>query len=157
MMGKVFLLVHYFSVFAVGAMFYACHEVPIGFMTLIFAAAVSFFLLEYFFLCHLVDSLQDEVSRNWQIWLSIVVFHSKCNSQADAIGQHLFDLCAQIPFRPERRSEYVQMRTTLMIIWLNTRNRVVMNCMGMFEINTPKFVALINVAYSVLTFLIQMG
>ncbi|XP_029736243.2 uncharacterized protein LOC115271006 [Aedes albopictus] len=107
-----------------------------NFVTFLFGASVTYFLFEYFSLCYLVDSFQDEV---------------------DSIGQHIFESCARIPFRSERRSEYVQLRTTLMIMWINTRNGIHMDCVGLFEINTPKFLALLNIAYSVLTFLTQMG
>nr|XP_029736243.1 uncharacterized protein LOC115271006 [Aedes albopictus] len=107
-----------------------------NFVTFLFGASVTYFLFEYFSLCYLVDSFQDEV---------------------DSIGQHIFEICARIPFRSERRSEYVQLRTTLMVMWINTRNGIHMDCVGLFEINTPKFLALLNIAYSVLTFLTQMG
>nr|XP_029725227.1 uncharacterized protein LOC109406415 [Aedes albopictus] len=136
LVGKVFLLVHYFSIFAIGAMFYVCREVRISFMTVIYIAGLAFSLSEYFLLCYLIDSLQDE---------------------ADSLEQHIFEICALVPFRPERRSEYVQWQTTLMIIWINTRNGMSMWCSGLFEINTSQFVAVLNIAYSMLTFLLQMG
>ncbi|KXJ76122.1 hypothetical protein RP20_CCG010302 [Aedes albopictus] len=136
LVGKVFLLVHYFSIFAIGAMFYVCREVRISFMTVIYIAGLAFSLSEYFLLCYLIDSLQDE---------------------ADSLEQHIFEICALVPFRPERRSEYVQWRTTLMTIWINTRNGMSMWCSGLFEINTSQFVAVLNIAYSMLTFLLQMG
>lgn len=71
LVGKVFLLVHYFSIFALGALIYACHEMEKSLMTVVFGAAVSFFLLEYYLLCYLIDSLQDEVIL---YWIEIIIY-----------------------------------------------------------------------------------
>ncbi|XP_029725476.2 uncharacterized protein LOC115265253 [Aedes albopictus] len=136
LVGKLFLLVHYFSVFAIGGMIFACNEMQFSFMTIIFAVSVSFFLSEYYLLCHLADSLQDE---------------------ATSISNDIFVLCSQIPFKPECRSEYIQLRTTLMIVWITTCNGISVDCKGIFKINRHTFVAMLNVAYSFTTFLIQMN
>ena len=148
---------HYFSIFAIAALIYICFGIGMNFVTFLFGASVTFCLFEYFSLCYLVDSFQDEVSSP----ISNPFFHYSYpffrNLQVDSIGQHIFEICARIPFRSERRSEYVQLRTTLMIMWINTHNGIHMDCVGLFEINAPKFLALLNIAYSVLTFLTQMG
>ncbi|XP_062698972.1 uncharacterized protein LOC134284249 [Aedes albopictus] len=136
LVGKTFFLVHYFSIFAVGALIYVCREMGMNSVTFVIVAGTFSFLLEYFLLCHLVELLQDE---------------------ADSIGHHIFEICAQIPFNAKFRSEYVQLRTTLMIVWINTRNGVSVNCVGLFDITTSAFVALIDVAYSVLMFLIKLS
>ncbi|XP_062712400.1 uncharacterized protein LOC109423985 [Aedes albopictus] len=136
LVGKTFFLVHYFSIFAVGALIYVCREMGINSVTFVIVAGTFSFLLEYFLLCHLVELLQDE---------------------ADSIGRHIFQICAQIPFNSKFRSEYVQLRTMLMIVWINTRNGVSVNCIGLFDINTSAFVTLIDVAYSELMFLIKLS
>ncbi|XP_021707651.1 uncharacterized protein LOC110678721 [Aedes aegypti] len=136
LIGKMFFLVHYFSIFAVGALLYVCHEITPNSITLVIIAGTSSVLLEYFLLCCFVESLADE---------------------ADAIEQYIFEISAQIPFCSNLRSEYVQLQSTLMIIWINTRNGMSMNCVGLFEINISAFAALVDVAYSVLMFLINMG
>nr|NP_001345737.1 odorant receptor 106 [Aedes aegypti] len=77
--------------------------------------------------------------------------------QGDAIGDVIYELCAKLPYRRERHSEYVQMQSSLMIIWMNTKYGLSMSCFGVFEISTLAFVELANTAYMVLTFLISIG
>ncbi|EJY57612.1 AAEL017009-PA [Aedes aegypti] len=136
MVSKTFLKVHYFSIVAIGSLIYVCCAMGVNGVTFVIGAGTVSFLMEYYLLCHLVDLLQDE---------------------ADSIGYHIFRICAQIPYNSELRSEYVQLRTTLMIVWINTRNGISLNCLGLFEITTFTFVTLIDAAYSVLMFLIKMG
>lgn len=69
LIGKMFFLVHYFSIFAVGALLYVCHEITPNSITLVIIAGTSSVLLEYFLLCCFVESLADEVSQTVQVIL----------------------------------------------------------------------------------------
>ena len=64
--------------------------------------------------------------------------------------------CSQLPHSAECHSEYVQMRTTCMIIAQFAHRGVEFSCAGMFKISTVAFATLLNFCYSVLMFLINV-
>ncbi|EJY57761.1 AAEL017105-PA [Aedes aegypti] len=136
LVGKIFFVIHYSSICTIGAFLFIAQHTGINIFAASLASGATFFLLEYYILCSLVDTLQDE---------------------GDAIGDVIYELCAKLPYRRESHSEYVQMQSSLMIIWTNTKYGLSMNCFGVFEISTLAFVELANTAYMVLTFLISIG
>ncbi|XP_062550256.1 uncharacterized protein LOC134215008 [Armigeres subalbatus] len=134
--GKQFFMVHYFAVFAIGALLFVCQDMGLNILSVAIVTTTMGFLLEYYLWCALVDSLQDE---------------------AQTIGYLIFELCAKIPYIHKYRHQYKRLQTSLMITWINTGNGLKMNCMGLFEISKVSFVYLLNVAYKVLMFLINMN
>ncbi|XP_021703812.1 uncharacterized protein LOC110681078 [Aedes aegypti] len=136
LIAEVFVLVHYFSILSIGAFFFITTDTGISFMSAAITSAAAYLLLEYYLLCRLVDSLQEE---------------------ADAMVSVIFELCARMPYSSEHHSKYIEFRTSFMIIWINARRGMLMNCFGLFEISTLAFVGLLNTAYTVLAFLISVG
>ncbi|XP_062550216.1 uncharacterized protein LOC134214959 [Armigeres subalbatus] len=134
LVGKTFALAHYFAIFSIGLFVYTAKISGINIFSISIAIPPSLLLLEYYFLCRLVDTYQDE---------------------AASIGDLIFELCIKIPYSRDNHSEYVQTRTALMITWMNTQHGVSMDCFGLFEISTIAFVELVNTIYSVVAFLMQ--
>ena len=73
----------------------------------------------------------------------------------DATSLHTFSLCAQLPHSRDHHRDYVAMRTTLMIIGHCSRNIVQFRCFDIPDISVTVFVSMVNVSYSVLTFLLN--
>ncbi|XP_062705099.1 uncharacterized protein LOC115263541 [Aedes albopictus] len=136
LVGKLFFLVHYSSVFTVGAFLFNALQTGMNIFSAQLASGAVFFLLEHYFQCSLVETLQDEV---------------------DTIGDIIYELCAKLPYSKEHHSEYVQMRSSLMIIWMNTISGVSMSSYGLSNISTLTFVDLAHTAYAVLTFFTSVG
>ncbi|XP_062549934.1 uncharacterized protein LOC134214629 [Armigeres subalbatus] len=133
---KQFFVVHYFAVFAIGALLYLCQDLGFNVLSVAIVATTAGFLLEYYLWCDLVDSLQEE---------------------AHTIGYLIFELCAKIPYIQKYRLQYKRLQSSLMITWINTGNSLKMDCMGLFEISKVSFVYLLNVVYKVLMFLIKIN
>nr|XP_029732176.1 uncharacterized protein LOC109621528 [Aedes albopictus] len=136
LVGRSFFLVHFFSVLSIGALCYVCHGIGVNFLAFVIIATMAMFMLEYYLFCHFVDSLQDV---------------------ADRIGDHIFEICALMPYRKTNHSQYQGFKTDLMIAWINTRHGLSMNCVGLFDISKFAFLRILNIAYTVLTFLIQLS
>nr|XP_029722630.1 uncharacterized protein LOC115263535 [Aedes albopictus] len=136
LVGEMFFLVHYSSIFTVGAFLFVAQHTGMNIFSATLASGATFFLLEHYFQCRLVDTLQDEVG-------------SICNV--------LYELCVKLPYSQINHSRYVQMRSSLMIISMNTSSGVSMSCFGIFRISTLAFVDLAHTAYLVLTFFISIG
>ncbi|EJY57992.1 AAEL017219-PA [Aedes aegypti] len=136
LVGETFFLVHYFSIMSIGALCYICQAIGVNFLSFVVMATLAMFLMEYYMFCHFVDSFQDV---------------------ANCIGEHIFQIAILMPHNRKNHSHYIGFRTALMIIWMNTRREVSMDCMGLFNISTAAFLHVLNIAYTVLTFLIQMS
>ncbi|XP_062705100.1 uncharacterized protein LOC134287369 [Aedes albopictus] len=137
LVGNMFFLVHYSSIFTVGAFMFIAQHTGVNIFSATLASGATFFLLEHYFQCRLIDTLQDEVN---------------------SISYVIYELCAKLPYsRTANRSEYVQMRSSLMIISMNTSGGVSMSCFGISNISTLTFVDLAHTAYIVLTFFISIG
>ncbi|XP_011493453.2 uncharacterized protein LOC23687736 [Aedes aegypti] len=126
LIAEIFVLVHYFAILTIGAFFYITTGTGISFMSFAITTAAIYLLLEYYFLCRLVDSLQDE---------------------AEAMAGVILELCTRMPYSREHHSKYIELRTSFMIILLNIRQGMLMNCFGLFEISTLAFVELLNTAF----------
>ncbi|XP_062716667.1 uncharacterized protein LOC134292026 [Aedes albopictus] len=136
MVGKAFSLVHYFSIYAIGTMFYVSKIMGLNTTAIMLVASTAWLLLEYYLWCQLVDSLKDE---------------------AESFGLNILEICCVMPFKRKYASYYIQLRTSLMISWISMRNGLSMNCLGLFEISTAAFVALLNIVYTVVTFLLNIN
>ncbi|XP_062716040.1 uncharacterized protein LOC134291816 [Aedes albopictus] len=131
---KSFFIVHYYSLYSIGTCFFVARDLGMNVLAGAIYASAFVYLAKHFLLCRLVDSLQDV---------------------ADTIGHEIYRHSAQIPYSRKCHRQYVQMKTTLVIVWHNTINGVSMMCLNMIQITTVTFVDLINIVYSVLTFLIN--
>ncbi|EAT47251.2 AAEL001617-PA [Aedes aegypti] len=134
--GNGIFMIYYYALFFIGTMLYVTHHQGFEFYSLTFASSVVVTLLECYWWCQLVDSFQDD---------------------AESMGNELYDICAGIPYARQSHRTYVEMRTSLMIIWINARHSLAIDCVGIFSISTAIFVQMLNTSYSVLMFLINMG
>ncbi|XP_011493189.2 uncharacterized protein LOC23687543 isoform X1 [Aedes aegypti] len=132
---KSFFIVHYYSLYSIGTCFFVARDLGVNVLAVAIYASAFTYLTKHYLWCHLVDSLQDV---------------------ADTIGDEIYGHSAQIPYSRKYHQQYVQMKSSLIIVWHNTINGVSMKCMEMIEITTVTFVEMINIVYSVLTFLINM-
>ncbi|XP_062705083.1 uncharacterized protein LOC134287368 [Aedes albopictus] len=60
--GKMFFLVHYSSILAVGAFLFIAQHTGVNIFSASLASGAGFFLLEHYFQCRMVDTFQDEVT-----------------------------------------------------------------------------------------------
>nr|XP_029709479.1 uncharacterized protein LOC109417563 [Aedes albopictus] len=93
-------------------------------------------LLEYYVWCHLVDSFHDVAS---------------------SMGEEIYEICVHIPHSRDHHSKYIQLRTSLIIIWINNSNGYTVNCFGLLNLSILTFVDMANITYSLLMFLINVG
>ncbi|EJY57731.1 AAEL017537-PA [Aedes aegypti] len=135
LVGFGFFIAYYFAVFFIGAILFITKMHDIAFFVVFLISLFMVVLIECYCWCHLVDSLDDV---------------------ADGIGQSIYELCAKLPDSREHHSDFVAMRTSLMIIWMNTCNSPQVKCLGIFRICSEKFVNLCNASYTVFTFFIGM-
>lgn len=153
---KSFFIVHYYSLYSIGTCFFVARDLGMNVLAGAIYASAFVYLAKHFLLCRLVDSLQDVVSSSkLNHLLRIPLFWVLSTFQADTIGHEIYRHSAQIPYSRKCHRQYVQMKTTLVIVWHNTINGVSMMCLNMIQITTVTFVDLINIVYSVLTFLIN--
>ncbi|KAL1374183.1 hypothetical protein pipiens_018239 [Culex pipiens pipiens] len=105
---------------------------PSVFMYVAVAGTVLVSCMECFSLCYLVDSLKDAF---------------------ESISGHMFYLCARLPYSEDHHKDYLDMRATLQIIAISSRNAVSFGCAGVAEISIAVFTDMLNICYSVFTFL----
>nr|XP_029732144.1 uncharacterized protein LOC109414917 [Aedes albopictus] len=134
--GKAFIPVHYYSLYCIGSLLYVSRDMGVNATSGVLVASVCFLLLEYYVTCRLIDSLRDVT---------------------DSIGYTMFELCARIPYTRKSHQKFVQMKRALIITWINTSNVSFANCFQLFNISTSAFVGMLNITYSVFTFLINVG
>nr|NP_001345549.1 odorant receptor 102 precursor [Aedes aegypti] len=136
MVGKAFCLVHYFSIYAIGTMLYVSKIMGLNATSVMLVASTAWLLLEYYVWCRLVESLKEE---------------------AELVALDIFEICCLMPYNREHAVQYTQQRTSLMISWISMNNGLTMDCLGLFQISTIGFVELLNVVYTVVTFLINVN
>ncbi|KAL1374182.1 hypothetical protein pipiens_018238, partial [Culex pipiens pipiens] len=78
-------------------------------MYMIVAGTAILSSLECFSLCYLVDSLKYAF---------------------ESISGHMFYLCARLPYSEDHHKDYLDMRATLQIIAMCSRNAVTFGCAG---------------------------
>ncbi|KAL9696711.1 hypothetical protein quinque_016290 [Culex quinquefasciatus] len=132
---KIFFLIYYQALIVAGAVFYVTMRDEFTVCSVAVLMCMSISVLECYWWCHLVDSFQDV---------------------NNTLSHHLTNQCSQLPHSADHHSEYVQMRTTCMIIAERAHRGVEFSCVGMFTISTAAFANLLNVCYSVLMFLINV-
>ncbi|XP_021702051.1 uncharacterized protein LOC23687434 [Aedes aegypti] len=131
-----FMITHYYSIFSIGAIIFMWQNMGFnGFSTVFLLTFVSL-LLEYYVWCYLVDSFQEV---------------------ANSIGVAIYEMCVHMPHSHDHHSRYIQLRTSLIIIWINNSNGYSVNCFGLLKPSILAFVDLVNITYSMLMFLINMG
>ncbi|XP_062715836.1 uncharacterized protein LOC109414917 [Aedes albopictus] len=134
--GRTFIPVHYYSLYCIGSLLYVSRDMGVNATSGVLVASVCFLLLEYYVTCRLIDSLRDVT---------------------DSIGYTIFELCARIPYTRKSHQKFVHMKRALIITWINTSNVSFANCFQLFNISTSAFVGMLNITYSVFTFLINVG
>nr|XP_029708445.1 uncharacterized protein LOC109417564 [Aedes albopictus] len=133
--GKAFLLIHYYSIFSIGTIMFMGKHMGVNVFSAAFVVMSLALLLEYYVWCYIVQSIKE---------------------MATSIGDLIYEICASIPYSQSLHSEYVQLRTSLIIIWINNRNGYTVSCFGILRLSILAFVNLLDVAYTVLMFLINM-
>ncbi|KXJ72946.1 hypothetical protein RP20_CCG016854 [Aedes albopictus] len=132
---KAFFIAHFYAMYSIGSCLFLSHKTGFNFLSGTLVSLSVAYVLKYYMWCYLVDSVQDV---------------------GDAIGDLIYEHCAQMPYSRKHHAQYVRMKSSLVIIWMNTRTGYSMSCMGMLEITTKTFVSFLNVVYSVTMFLINM-
>ncbi|XP_029709146.2 uncharacterized protein LOC115255306 [Aedes albopictus] len=135
MVGTAFLLTHYYSLLNIGALVYMWHTMGFNGFSMVYLLTFIALLFEYYIWCRLVDSFQDV---------------------ADSIGQLVYEICVYMPHSPDHHSEYRQLRTSLIIIWINNAKAYTVSCYGLLKVSTLAFVDMVDITYTVLMFLINM-
>uniref|UniRef100_A0A1S4K5A7 Odorant receptor n=1 Tax=Culex quinquefasciatus TaxID=7176 RepID=A0A1S4K5A7_CULQU len=130
-----FVSIYYIALFLYGSDLFIVMNHPSVAMYIIVAGTAIISSLECFSLCYLVDSLRD-------------VFES--------ISRHMFYLCARLPYSEDHHNDYLDMRVTLQIIAMCSRNAVTFGCAGVSEISIAVFTDMLNTCFSVFTFLRKM-
>ncbi|XP_062551325.1 uncharacterized protein LOC134216467 [Armigeres subalbatus] len=134
--GKMFLVVHYNAILGIALYIFLANSLGLN----VFACAFIFmslaWLLEYYIWCQLVDSLQEP---------------------AYSIAELMYVICVRMPHSHEHHSEYIQLRTTFMIIRMRNSKGYIVNCFGMVRICLLSFVSVVNMVFTVLTFLINIS
>lgn len=73
------------------------------------------------------------------------------------MGEEIYEICVHIPHSRDHHSKYIQLRTSLIIIWINNSNGYTVNCFGLLNLSILTFVDMANITYSLLMFLINVG
>ncbi|KXJ79464.1 hypothetical protein RP20_CCG000712 [Aedes albopictus] len=135
MVGTAFLLTHYYSLLNIGALVYMWHTMGFNGFSMVYLLTFIALLFEYYIWCRLVDSFQEV---------------------ADSIGQLVYEICVYMPHNADHHSEYHQLRTSLIIIWINNAKAYTVSCYGLLKVSTLAFVDMVDITYTVLMFLINM-
>ncbi|KXJ69383.1 hypothetical protein RP20_CCG027386 [Aedes albopictus] len=109
-----FFIVHVYSLYSIGSCIFVARELGMNVLTGVIYATSLAYLTKHYLWCHLVDSYKDV---------------------ADAIGYEISSHCTQMPYSRQYHLQYVQMKTSLIIVWYNTINGVAMKSMGMIVIS----------------------
>ncbi|EDS32840.1 conserved hypothetical protein [Culex quinquefasciatus] len=133
---KIFFLIYYQSIIAAGAISYVIIRDEFSLCSVAVLTCMSISVLECYWWCHLVDTFQDV---------------------NETISRHLLNQCCQLPYSDDHHVDYVKMRTSLLIIAGRSRQSVGFSCCGIFKISTAMFANLLNICYSVLMFLVNVG
>ncbi|KAL9694025.1 hypothetical protein quinque_013310 [Culex quinquefasciatus] len=134
MVEKVFFLTYYFALGAIGCTIFLVLSVPFSYTNFGIMASLAGFSLEILQLGHQVETLRDTF---------------------DVTAGLAFSLCAQLPYSEDQRQEYVDLRTSLSIVGLCSRNVARFGCAGIPDISVAVFAELLHTTYSVLTFLLN--
>ncbi|XP_001865697.2 uncharacterized protein LOC6048849 [Culex quinquefasciatus] len=129
---NLFFYVYYSALILFGSDIFIATSNPSVFMYVAVAGTVLVSSLECFSLCYLVDCLKDAF---------------------ESISEHMFYLCARLPYSEDHHNDYLDTRATLQIIARCSRNAVTFGCAGVSEISIAVFTDMLNICYSVFTFL----
>nr|XP_029736371.1 uncharacterized protein LOC109402784 [Aedes albopictus] len=103
---------------------------------LISAVAVVFFTLECF----------------W--WCSVAEYFPSINA---SLEEHIANLSLAIPYHRHHHSDYIQLRTTLMVFKMNVRNSAVFSCAEMFQLSRASYLQIVQKSYALFTFMLNVG
>ena len=124
--------------------------------------AVSVYFVKCYYWCWVISSFQDVVCSWFAsdfIWISNSFFSLLPISiyfQNKQVEVYVMKLITAIPYLKEHHSEYIGLRTALMIMTIRTQFSAKFSCTGIALISVELFGNLINVSYSVIMFLLNM-
>ncbi|XP_039440576.1 uncharacterized protein LOC120421434 [Culex pipiens pallens] len=130
-----FFFIYYASLIIVGTVFVVILREPLSFMTMVILSSTTISALECYCLCYLLDSFKDV---------------------NETITDHMFCFCSQLPHSGDHHADYVDVRATLMVVGYFCRHGMSFQCAGIGDISSAVFADLVNISYSVLTFLLNM-
>ncbi|KAL1401349.1 hypothetical protein pipiens_006675 [Culex pipiens pipiens] len=130
-----FFFIYYASLIIVGTVFVVILREPFSFITLVVLSSTTISALECYCLCYLLDSFKDI---------------------NETITDHAFCLCSQLPHSGDHHADYVDVRATLMVVGYFCRHGMSFQCAGIGDISSVVFADLVNISYSVLTFLLNV-
>lgn len=76
--------------------------------------------------------------------------------QNEALEEHITDLMIEIPHNQKHYSSYIQLQKSLMIMKMVSRKSSVIKFAGLFDISVEIYGKLLNISYSVVTFLLNV-
>nr|NP_001345702.1 odorant receptor 90 [Aedes aegypti] len=111
--------------------------------------------------------LEDSLAGRLIIVLAIVSFSFECywwcniaesfQIMNTALEEHILDLMVMVPYHVDHHSDYIQLRTTLMIFKINIRNSARFSCGGIFQLSKESFVQIVQRSYTLFAFLVNIG
>ncbi|XP_001648189.3 uncharacterized protein LOC5563873 [Aedes aegypti] len=129
-----FLVVYYGALVTIGSLIFIPTTDGLTIGSFILTLGITVFFIESYLWCWLVESF-----RNIN----------------DTIEEKIMDVIVMIPHDPSRHSEYIRLRTQLMIMKIGTRFSAKFNCGGVFDITVEAVGKLLNITYSLVTFLLN--
>ncbi|EJY57513.1 AAEL017125-PA [Aedes aegypti] len=103
---------------------------------LISAMAAIFFTLECIWWCSVADAFPDINTT---------------------LEEYIADLALAIPYHRRHHSDYVQLRTTLMVFKMNARNSALFSCARIFQLSKASYLQILQKSYALFTFLLNIG
>ncbi|XP_039442988.1 uncharacterized protein LOC120423293 isoform X1 [Culex pipiens pallens] len=135
MVELLYYATYFYAIGCIGSSFFLVLSQPMSILLFLHVATVIVICFECYQLSYQIDCLKEVFA---------------------ATSGHAFSLCAQLPYAAgEHRKDYLEVRTTLMIIEICSRNVVCFRCFDIPDISVTVFVSMVKVSYSVLTFLLN--
>ncbi|XP_062700095.1 uncharacterized protein LOC134284816 [Aedes albopictus] len=129
-----FLVVYYGGLITIGSLIFIPTTDGLTIGSFILTLGITVFFIESFLWCWLVESF---------------------GNINDTIEEKIMDVIVMIPHDATRHSEYIRLRTQLMIMKIGTRFSAKFNCGGVFDITVEAVGKLLNITYSLVTFLLN--
>ncbi|KAL1403947.1 hypothetical protein pipiens_005510 [Culex pipiens pipiens] len=98
------------------------------------------------------EDLPDGYDSFWLLDIYLAV----AGKSNETITDHAFCLCSQLPHSGDHHADYVDVRATLMVVGYFCRHGMSFQCAGIGDISSAVFADLVNISYSVLTFLLNV-
>nr|XP_029717259.1 uncharacterized protein LOC109422894 [Aedes albopictus] len=136
LLSKFFIVTYYRDVVVIGSLIFIVLYEGVSARSVLMVLSLSTFLVE-----------------SWW-WSMLAEFSSGINT---TMQEHMDDLLVAIPYSKEHHSDYRQLRTTVMIMKMITHRKLNIKYAGVFQVNVEAFSRLVDISYSLLAFLLNVG